>query len=171
MPNWCRNQITLSHDDVAQIDRVKNHASNFLQEFIPCPKELLEGEGWYDWRVNNWGTKWEVDLKIIHESVDGKSIVAEFDSAWSPPLEAYQKLEKMGFEIDAMYSEPSMCFAGRYKEGVEDFYSTVDFDDPDWDKDMDGRVAEYLQQDYAFHQEVVADLRKDNDDEHSKLDA
>lgn len=67
MPNWCHNKITLSHDDPAQIERVKAHKDNVLQEFIPCPQELLDGEGWYDWRVNNWGTKWDIALDITRE--------------------------------------------------------------------------------------------------------
>jgi hypothetical protein len=152
MPNWCHNKITLSHDDPAQIERVKAHKDNVLQEFIPCPQELLDGEGWYDWRVNNWGTKWDIALDITRESEDGKSLVAFFESAWSPPIEAYQKLEKMGFEIDAIYSEPGMSFAGRYKDSVDDYYASIDYDDPDWDKEMDAEVAEMLQPEYESYQ-------------------
>lgn len=152
MPNWCHNKLTISHDDAAQIARVKDHKDNVLQAFIPCPQELLQNEGWYDWCVNNWGTKWDINLSIIHESVDGKSIVAYFDSAWSPPLEAYQKLEKMGFKIDALYSESGMCYAGRYRDSVDDYYSTIDYDDPDWDKDMDTEVAAFLQPEYESYQ-------------------
>lgn len=166
MPNWCHNKLTISHDDAAQIARVKDHKDNVFQEFIPCPKDLLESEGWYDWRVNNWGTKWDVDLSIIHESVDGKSIVAYFDSAWSPPLEAYQKLEKIGFKIDAIYSESGMCFAGRYNDGVDDYYPSIDYDDPDWNNEMDSEVAEFLLPEFESYQMWNNELSLENQEVH-----
>ena len=45
-----------------------------------------------------------------------------FDSAWSPPIAAYEKLTEMGFRIRAMYSEPGMCYAGVWEDGVDDYY-------------------------------------------------
>jgi hypothetical protein len=68
---------------------------------------------WYGWNIRNWGTKWDVQLENVVR-VDEYTLTAAFDSAWSPPIEAYQKLEELGFEIDAKYYEPGMAFAGRY---------------------------------------------------------
>ena len=45
-----------------------------------------------------------------------------FDSAWSPPCNAYEKLVEMGFRIRAMYYEPGMAFAGIWEDGDDDFY-------------------------------------------------
>jgi hypothetical protein len=45
-----------------------------------------------------------------------------FDSAWSPPIQAYEKLCAMGFRITAMYYEPGMAFAGIWDNGTDDFY-------------------------------------------------
>lgn len=157
MPNWCNNKLTISHDDAAQIARIKEHKNKVLQEFIPCPQELLDGDGWYNWRVENWGTKWDIDLDIKEESADGKSLVVYFDSAWSPPLEAYQKLEKMGFAIDALYSEPGMCFAGRYRDGADDYCPSIDYDNPDWDKEMDEELADFLLPEYESYQMWVSE--------------
>lgn len=44
MPNWCNNNLTLEHDDPAMITRAKEalDRGEFLQEFIPVPKELTE---------------------------------------------------------------------------------------------------------------------------------
>jgi hypothetical protein len=51
--------------------------------------------GWYDWSVQNWGTKWDTDLCSIHTleaQLDGHkdddeiSINLVFDTAWSPPV-------------------------------------------------------------------------------------
>lgn len=112
MPNWCYNGVTLRHSDPAMIDRAQN-SKGLLMEFLPTPKELLEGDGWYNWNVTNWGTKWDVDLENV-ERVDPNTLTASFDSAWSPPIEAYQKLVEMGFEIEAKFYEPGMAFCGTY---------------------------------------------------------
>ena len=143
MPNWCGNTLTLRHEDPAMIVRAKEAFSRgeFLNEFIPVPaglkdttspnrdeasaKSLKEKYGysdWYDYCVSEWGTKWDVgDDQGINEVKDHE-LTVYFDSAWSPPVAAYQKLEELGFEVDAMYYEPGMCFAGMYTYGCENHY-------------------------------------------------
>jgi hypothetical protein len=71
---------------------------------------------WYGWNIRNWGTKWDVTLENINR-VDEYTLTASFDSAWSPPIEAYATLEELGFEIDAKYYEPGMAFVGTYITG------------------------------------------------------
>ena len=51
---------------------------------------------WYNWAVNTWGTKWNVedsvDVKIIDDNYE-----INFDTAWTPPygiIEEYSKLCK-----------------------------------------------------------------------------
>lgn len=127
MPNWCNNDVTLSHQDPEVIARaVKAYQlGEFLQEFIPIPAEVVETDGWYHWCVTNWGTKWDIggDGEFI-EQPDATTLVLRFDSAWSPPIEAYHTLEALGFEVEAFFFEPGMAFAGSYIEGYED---TVDY--------------------------------------------
>ena len=50
-----------------------------------------------------------------------------FESAWSPPIYAYEKLQALGFQVTAYYWEPGMGFCGRfdsdgdyYLEGIGD---------------------------------------------------
>jgi hypothetical protein len=112
----------------------------FLQEFIPCPKELTEtvaqfgtndhekanrekyGYGsWYDFNIANWGTKWDVNSDNV-EIVDANTVTAGFDSAWSPPINAYEQLLEQGFEIEAFYYEPGMQFVGKWADGIDKFY-------------------------------------------------
>jgi hypothetical protein len=85
----------------------------------PTPPELLEGNGWYDWRLENWGTKWdlseqeqrEVADQLISESADFQAI---FMTANSPPIEAIAALSEMfphdQFTLD--YFESGCWFAG-----------------------------------------------------------
>jgi hypothetical protein len=119
----------------------------FLNEFIPVPADLqivagsvgdpveqaeLErktaenvekyGYGnWYDFCVGEWGTKWDVGCEgstDVHP--DGKMLHTYFDSAWSPPINAYSKLEELGFKVNAMYYEGGMAYAGAYGDGNDE---------------------------------------------------
>lgn len=143
MPNWCNNNLTLKHKDPEMIQRAYTAMckGEFLNEFFPCPPELHEhsapvrDEGlaeqfmekygasdWYNWQVQNWGTKWDIggDDGLI-QRLDDNTLQASFDSAWAPPVQAYEKLCALGFEIKAYYDEPGMCFCGMVT-GDEDFF-------------------------------------------------
>jgi len=152
MPNWCSNTIRLTHDDTDMIERVVNSKKNFLEEFIPCPFSVSENDKWYDWRIENWGTKWDVDLDDVYV-IEGKTVYATFCSAWCPPIEAYRKLEEMGFKVLAFYYESGMSFAGRYENGNDEYVSEVDFSNDDWDADLPMDLVEYLQPEYANWQQ------------------
>ena len=139
MPNWCNNGITLRHADPAMIERAAKslQEGKFLQEFIPCPAELTETvangqtneamvakygySSWYGFNVANWGTKWDVSSDNV-EIVDANTVTAGFDSAWAPPIRAYEQLMELGFDLVAFYYEPSMVFVGKWDNGVDDCY-------------------------------------------------
>jgi hypothetical protein len=150
MPNWCNNTLELAHKDPAMIVRARDafNRQELLQEFIPVPKELqivagrvsdeaeqakLEADtarnvevygygNWYDYCVNEWGTKWDVGAEGYEVEVENGRLTMSFDSAWSPPIAAYEKLHEMGFEVRAYYYESGMCFAGIWDDGCDDFY-------------------------------------------------
>jgi hypothetical protein len=151
MPNWCSNGITLRHADPTMIDRVIKGKEGLLMEFLPTPQDLVDtvsgfvGEDkqaaheaqmdrnvalygykdWYDWNINNWGTKWDFALENV-ERVDANTVSAAFESAWAPPTGAYEKLMELGFEIKAYYYEPGMCFAGIWEDGIDSYYEYSD---------------------------------------------
>ena len=149
MPNWCNNNLTLTHEDPAMIKRAADalERGEFLNEFIPVPADLqitagslgsgpeqLELErktaeniekygygNWYDFCCGEWGTKWDVGsdgTTDVHP--DGKMLHTYFDSAWSPPINAYEKLVEMGFGVEAMYYEGGMGYAGTYSDGADE---------------------------------------------------
>jgi hypothetical protein len=136
----------------------------FLSEFIPVPEQLkivagmvsdeaeqkkleedtarnLEELGygnWYDYCVGEWGTKWDVGeqgASDIHPG--GKMLHTSFDSAWSPPVNAYEKLVDMGFGVEAMYYEGGMAYAGTWSEGCDEYV------------DLSGMSADDIEQNYA----------------------
>jgi hypothetical protein len=130
MPNWCDNTLNLTHEDPSQIDRAIEafKQGKLCEEFHPVPPELLSDNGidtgWYNWRVNNWGTKWDVGGETAGhvDRLSENSVYFAFESAWSPPVEFYSFLvEELGFTVDAMYYEPGMNFAGRFYDGEDQF--------------------------------------------------
>ena len=152
MPNWCDNTITLKHSDPTMIKRAHDalERGEFLNEFHPVPPDLKIVAGrvgddesaeqqalvlqenanrakygyanWYDWCVNEWGTKWDVGDEGSATLNEDGSLSASFNSAWAPPIEAYRMLEDLGFEIKAYYFEGGMMFAGIYEDGDDDYY-------------------------------------------------
>jgi hypothetical protein len=138
MPNWCNNNIELTHKDPAMLERAKAAFldGKLLNEFIPLPKELEDTTSparetneslvakyghsdWYSWCISNWGTKW--DISPYGCEIENGQLVGSFDSPWGPPITAYEKLEELGFEVIAQYHEPGMAFAGVY-DGFDECY-------------------------------------------------
>jgi len=170
-PNWCYNSITVKHENPEMIRRLGNAKNGVLQEFIPCPKELYDGvspapddiaeanlekygaKDWYDWRVDNWGTKWDIEFDNVFITDNDTCLTSTFDSAWSPPIEAYEKLSDMGFKIEAVYCEPGMSFAGEYTTHDGDYCIEYDFSDDNWRDGMSDELVAMLEADYESWQE------------------
>ena len=192
MPNWCNNSVEIYHDDPAMIERVRTafNGEGLLQEFIPVPKELSDtvsgfvGEGqdaleakqaanrekygystWYDFCVNEWGTKWEIGADGNPAQDIPGGLMLGFESAWSPPIAAYEKLTEQGFRIRAMYFEPGMAFAGVWEDGNDDYYEYGGMDST--------QIAEELppELDEAFGiSEDVAQWEAENAEEEENID-
>ena len=99
-------------------------------------------ENWYDWRVNNWGTKWEVcefygvDRQHLNDSLDESTISFSFSSAWAPPIGAYEKFVEDHEEcsLKAYYYEGGCDFMGCWDNGIDDCFNPSDYksDDDFW---------------------------------------
>lgn len=164
MPNWCNNVARISHPEPAMIDRAIKafDEGKFLQEFVPCPQELLDtaatfGEtsteqankakygygSWYDFNIANWGTKWDVGGENPAERHDANNITLVFESAWAPPVEAYIQLEQQGFVVEAYYYEPGMMFCGVFEDGQANDIS-IEQTNGDWVKDNIPRAIDEM---------------------------
>ena len=153
MPNWCINKLTITHDDKSMLDKFeKAYRDDWtIETFLPTPRDpgdptQLIGEGrsfsdkdnvntcWYLWRLQNWGTKWDIGCKdgygLEPTRVDNELSIT-FDSAWSPPLGFYERLVVLGFDVQASYFEPGMGFAGTWDNGTDDFYEGTMEDFPE----------------------------------------
>lgn len=83
---------------------------------------------WYDYCVSEWGTKWDVghgdgyNTRLLKD-IDKNTVHLGFDSAWSPPIRAYEKMIEMGFSIRAYYYEGGCAYCGVWEDGVDEEYS------------------------------------------------
>ena len=163
MPNWCDNQITITGpnsviDKIEKIVKADDTHENtgLLNFFKPMPKELegttspsssakkpqpmVEGfDNWYDWRVENWGTKWElcefygVDRQHLNDSLDESIISFAFSSAWAPPINAYEQFlrDNENCSLKAYYYEGGCDFMGEWDNGQDDCYTPSDYKSTD----------------------------------------
>ena len=69
-------------------------------------------DNWYDWCIENWGTKWNCHTVEFEE--DGNQLRYEFDTAWSPPEGIYWKLKELfpTVNISWFYREEGVEMAG-----------------------------------------------------------
>ena len=88
----------------------------------------IREDAWWDWRVQNWGTKWEIDTKEVQApqiTDEGKSLFCYFNTAWSPALGIYDKLTEQGYQVEAYYFESGMAFCGKYTSKEGDQCTTI----------------------------------------------
>ena len=156
MPNHTDNRVILSHDDSQMIDDVYNvmntEGTELCHHLIPEPRddENEPTSGWYDWRLDNWGTKWDV-YEAHCTRIDANTLDLNFYTAWSPPIPIYDKLVDMGFEINARYLDEGWGYIGEYTDG--DDWSSVevesvveDYPDLELAFGISERIAEYAEE-------------------------
>ena len=116
------------------------------------PQPMIEGfDNWYDWRVENWSTKWEVnefygvDRQHLNDSLDESTISFGFSSAWSPPINAYQTFimnmseKNLDVSVKAYYYEGGCDFMGCWDNGDDECYAPSELKSTDdWWNDSIG---------------------------------
>ncbi len=144
-------------DDVKGKTKEENDDLSF-ERHLPTPTEpadpdKLLGEGpsrggmpdWYNWRIENWGTKWgpgEVDLDVKDRSGDTTAVFS-FETAWAPP-EAWlahvaPQYPELSFRLS--YREPGMGFGG-----VLGFHKGEEVEDDQWDLHVQYDVEDYAEE-------------------------
>ena len=203
MPNYCSNVVEIQGPQHI-LKTLVEHRLDFMK-IHPYPKELditagREGaddspeqkalvaaeksnlkrygyRNWYDWCVNNWGTKWNAGgdndaMQVDYdEDVNNQGIALfQFDTAWAPPLGVLEKLMETHPElsIECRYHEPGVGFFGVWTDGSDRCYETEQFpksNDPFWTQHADGRLLDETfgmvesMQEYEATQETEAEQK------------
>ena len=150
MPNWCSNSITISGptETIKQLWEDAQTAGpddsfGLLEAMAPI------GEWEYGTAVETWGTKWDISdegLEFIDNGDGTAEITGWFDSAWSPPIGAYERFcdDMDNCEISASYYEMGMDFAGFWhgmEEHLDDLHDV-------WKNDPDNELFRRLDEEY-----------------------
>ena len=164
MPNWCSGRATITGPEpvISEIKQIlENPEGDLLNWMVPQPN--FEGDqDWYQWNINNWGTKWPLSDVYIDNADEPDSIEFSFSTAWAPPVEAFHTWAardgRVQFSLE--YWEPGCGFVGtttydgeyldtddvdcgtdpaRYKEIASDVWGYEEYDEPEplteWYKD------------------------------------
>jgi len=206
MPNWCNNFVTLTHKDPAMIQRAYDalERGEFLNEFIPVPEDLKITSGflgngpeqeelerqtranvekygygnWYDYCVGEWGTKWDTGENGNNDinPNDPCVLTAGFDTAWSPPVNAYHKLTDLGFNVEAMYYESGMAYCGVWtSENGDEEYNlegmTADQVEAELPAELDNMfgISETIREYEAENEEELTEWLKDGIEQNKKI--
>ena len=168
MPNWCNNNIEIT-GPAKTINAVWTAAqvedSGLLNAMVPMPVELKDtvkgsngdAVNWYDWSVTNWGTKWDVGLEGIEYTDNGDgtaTISGYFDSAWSPPIEAYNRFLEANEDcsLTGSYYEMGCDFAGFYDNGDDEHLENLR-DEYDLPEDEQSDLFKRLDEEYALSEQ------------------
>ena len=112
MPNFCNNYVIITGNP----ERLKVLAD--AAENSELFKAIKHYEEWsYTEFVETYGTKWELGIDDV--DLDGNTLTLMFESAWAPPIDAYNLLlaEDDIENVHATYSEHGMDFCGVYDNG------------------------------------------------------
>ena len=174
MPNWCSNEVIIEGDpetlDLIQSVSAYGDLPFSMEAFKPTPPLLLERSGiskdgnaigeailgntdyqydnWYEWRIANWGTKWDIGELQIDRTRRG--IYLNYETAWAPNVNFWTYFSTLypTLKITHHFVEEGMCFIGQvlYKDGDADEISR-NISDEDYIKagaslDSDGYITE-----------------------------
>ena len=201
MPNRCDNQLSITGpnsviDKIEKIVKEEKDGDGLLNYFHPMPKQLedttspsssadkpqpmVEGfDCWYDWRCENWSTKWDVnefygvDRQHLNDSLDESIISFGFSSAWSPPINAYQSFlinmseKNLDVSVKAYYYEGGCDFMGCWDNGDDDCYAPSELKSTDdWWNDGIGAELDDMFNITESMAEYEAEQEADKEDVH-----
>jgi hypothetical protein len=121
MFKWCFNELIVEGDET-KIQEFKELVKDrdmdlSLDKLVPMPPELFDVKpensepNWIDWRLDNWGTKWDVKAELVDETEDSlKYFLLSADAAPIEWLKAVSlKMPFLQFELfyHIFQAEPS----------------------------------------------------------------
>lgn len=160
MPNWCHNTLTISGSKEKVDSFIKENQGNvsegeslLFSKTVPEPNYEGYTDGstkttedglptWFNWRLENWGTKWEpniesdIEINILETATKTvQTATYYFDTAWGPAITWFEK---------AVEKYPEIKFCLIYGEVGSDFGGAMVASQGKIISDLEGSAAEYL---------------------------
>ena len=94
---------------------------------------------WYDWNIENWGTKWDAYDVDVHRPT-AEELYITFDTAWAPPVPVIQAMQEQHPELSifASFDEYGMMIRGEIETD-----GTVTYLDYEEDNEWETEEEEY----------------------------
>jgi hypothetical protein len=109
-PKW--SETPNEDGELPVLEEHKDSDGKVLFTTHKFPKSGKTDDRWYDWQINNWGTKWEpTDLSV--EQCD-EELELTFNTAWSPPEDICRAIRNKYPDVTVswFFDEPGMEVAG-----------------------------------------------------------
>jgi hypothetical protein len=116
MPNHVTNKIEFygEKENIKKVLELINGEDECIDfnKIIPTPDNIYQGNlgeekrrlygknNWYDWNIDNWGTKWNAYSSWL----DAENNVIYFDTAWSSPTPVLDALAKLCYEYKVSFT-------------------------------------------------------------------
>ena len=157
MPNHCYQQVTITGPRalISQIeDNLKCEESRFCDLIAPMPFDMWiapdQGNvgAWYEWRNENWGTKWDVcavemgDIRLKLWNPPAAEIEFQCWTAWAPPIPIWDRLVDLGCKVEADYQDEGGMFEGTYRDGLDECWVPAADEEEDEVMNLDKDVYE-----------------------------
>ena len=116
-PDWSNTPLMTS--DLKRFGNDRGKVGE-LPQYIEDPFKRLvfkstghADDRWYDWRVQNWDTKWDCYDVVVTDD-DPEQLEVEFNTAWSPPEAICSALREQYTDVSISwyYDEPGCELAG-----------------------------------------------------------
>ena len=109
-PKW--SETPNEDGELPVLEEHKDSDGKVLFTTHKFPKSGKTDDRWYDWQVQNWGTKWEpADISV--EQCD-EELEITFNTAWSPPEDICRAIRNKypDCSVSWFYDEPGCEIAG-----------------------------------------------------------
>ena len=117
-PDWPNTPLSASdvitlgdkRGEVGELPVKVEHDYGITSRF---PSTKRPDDRWYDWRVQNWDTKWDCYDVVVTDD-DPENVEIEFNTAWSPPEAICHKIREQYPDVSVswFYDEPGCELAG-----------------------------------------------------------
>ncbi len=176
MPNWCNNDIQISHNDSAKMDKLEsavkkgklfstimpepdwdsmpNEKGEYSKEEKLAPDLSITITRWPDGEQDDRWYGWrnenwgtKWEVNEFYNNIRHENqLTLSFDTAWSPPIAIYEALVEQGYSVRAYYNEPGGDFAGKWEDYDDNHVDSMSELDDDYF--VDDPLGQELEQYY-----------------------
>ena len=116
-PDWANTPLMTSDlrrfgNDRGKVGELPQYVEDYAKRLVFKSTGHAD-DRWYDWRIQNWDTKWDAyDVVVTDEDPDQFEV--EFNTAWSPPEAICNEIREQypDVEVSWFFDEPGVEMAG-----------------------------------------------------------